>query len=73
MAIISSKEINKKLNAGLKQIKDAVRLARENVVVGKVTFTEPGKPAKKVVRTRKPRTRKTTVVEPPVAGSGVDA
>lgn len=56
MAIINKKEITKKLNCGLKCIREAVAMARGSIVV---EIIRPGsKPATKVKRTRKPRTKK---------------
>jgi len=58
MAIVNSREINKKLNCALKCFKEAIDLARKNLVVGEINYAG-GKPG------RKPRAKKATTSEPP--------
>ena len=46
---IPYKEVNKKLKAGMKQIKEAIDLLKTHVVIGEVSFPQ----TEKKVRTRK--------------------
>lgn len=62
MAIMNQKAINKKLNCGLKCIKEAIEMARDNIVVGEINYAAP-KPG------RKPRAKR---VAEPLVGGGVE-
>ena len=49
MAVVNVKEIYKKLNHGLREIRDAVKMAKQNLIIGEVNF--PG--AEKKARIKK--------------------
>ena len=56
--VISYKEVNKKLNAAVKEFKGAVDLLRTHIVVGEINFPS----CEKKISVKVPRTRKVKAV-----------